>query len=384
MGEFNFRHKWLFIICGAVILAAVINPDLFGGFFVSAVSVLRPVIIGMAAAFIINRPICKIFDIFLKASDNAAKRSYHKPLLPMRSITKTGAVFWGERRKKLWIAAVITGYGLIFAFSVGIIWFIIPQLLNSLSLLADNADLYRTKFTEYYRAAESKDFLGLLPVITSAVKKIREAFPDVIAKAYGRTADLISGFADFIIGIIISVYILVGKERLRVIVQKTAKHIMNDDAFQHCASLYHTVYDVFTRFISGQVTEALILGVLCYIGMKLFRFEYALLISTIIGITALIPVVGAIVGTIPCAFLLFLVKPISAIWFILYIIVLQQLENNLIYPKVVGKSVGLPPLPVLLAILIGARIGGCAGILLAVPLTAVVYGVFTEKIMAAE
>lgn len=381
MDGFNIKHKGLFIFCAAAVLAAVINPDLFVGFLKSAATVLRPVIIGMTAAFVINRPICSIFELFVKAADKAAEKSCLKPCAPLRSITRTGVAYGAGRRRILWAAAVATGYALLLAAAAGIIWFIVPQLIESTKMLVANADLYREKFMTYYKAAEERDVLGILPFITSALAKIGEAVPSMLAGVYGKTADIISCITDCIIGIVISVYILIDKERLREAVKRTAGHIMSAETFSRYASLYRTVYDVFSRFVSGQVTEAAILGVLCYIGMKLFRFEYALLISVIIGVTALIPVVGAIVGTVPCAFLLFLVKPISAVWFIAFIIILQQIENNFIYPKVVGKSMGLPPLPVLLAILIGAKTGGAAGILLAVPLTAVIYGVFNEKVM---
>ena len=114
--------------------------------------------------------------------------------------------------------------------------------------------------------------------------------------------------------------------------------------------------------------------------MKLFGFEYALLISTIIGVTALLPVVGAIVGTVPSALLIFLINPIRAVWFVVFIIVLQQLENNLIYPRVVGKNLGIPPVLVLVAIMLGAGLGGATGILLGVPLMSLAYALLLEKL----
>ena len=263
--------------------------------------------------------------------------------------------------------------------AAGIIWIIIPQLILSLKNLGLNSDIYREKFISYYRAFEKRDTLGLAVLIQKAAERLNGEIPQLISGAYRKAADFFGGAADFIIGSVISVYILVDKDKLRSVVRNIAARLMSEKMFKKAAGYYRMVYDVFSRFVSGQITEAFILGVLCFIGMKIFRFDYALLISTIIGITALIPVVGAIIGTVPCAVLLFLVKPVSAVWFVVFIIVLQQLENNLIYPKVVGKSMGLPPLPVLLAILIGARFGGAVGILLAVPLTAVLYGIFKEN-----
>ena len=113
---------------------------------------------------------------------------------------------------------------------------------------------------------------------------------------------------------------------------------MSPKSFRKAARVISAVNCSLVNFISGQLTEAVVLGTLCFCGMVVLGFEYPLLISTIIGVTALIPVAGAFIGAIPSALVLFLVKPSSALWFIVFIIVLQQLENNLIYPKVVGKS----------------------------------------------
>ena len=138
----------------------------------------------------------------------------------------------------------------------------------------------------------------------------------------------------------------------------------------------------FTNFVSGQLLEACILGTLCFIGMRLFRFEYAFLISLLVGVSAIVPVVGAFIGTVPAVFLLFLVEPMQAVWFLVFIVVLQQLEGHVIYPKVVGESVGLPPLWVLMGIVVGGGLGGILGMLLGVPMFTVAYKLLsgaTEK-----
>ena len=142
--------------------------------------------------------------------------------------------------------------------------------------------------------------------------------------------------------------------------------------------------DTFSSFVNGQLTEAFILGVLCYIGMKVFRFDYAVLISVIIGITNMIPIVGPIAGTIPCALVLLLASPRQAVWFVLFVIVLQQLESNLIYPRVVGSSVGLPPLWVLLAVVLGGGLGGILGMILGIPVLSLVYTYLQNRLKELE
>ena len=136
------------------------------------------------------------------------------------------------------------------------------------------------------------------------------------------------------------------------------------------ASISH---NKFSKFITGQCIEAVILGGLCFIGMTIFSMPYALLVSTIIGVTALVPIFGALIGTIPAAFIIFMVEPMTAVWFVILIVVIQQIEGNLIYPMVVGNSIGLSAIWVLLAITVGGSTFGILGILIGIPLFGVLY-----------
>lgn len=138
--------------------------------------------------------------------------------------------------------------------------------------------------------------------------------------------------------------------------------------------------EAFSNFIAGQCIEALILGILCFLGMLIFRFPYAGVVSVLVAITSLIPIFGAWIGGGISALLILTVEPLQALLFIIYILVLQQLEGNLIYPKVVGKKVGLPGLLVLIAVIIGSKVGGILGLLVSVPLSSVIYVIFKEAI----
>ena len=141
-----------------------------------------------------------------------------------------------------------------------------------------------------------------------------------------------------------------------------------------------TAHDTFTKFIIGQCTEAVILGTLCTIGMLLFRFPYATMVGTLIGATALLPVVGAYLGAAVGAFMIFTIDPLKALGFLIFIAILQQLEGNLIYPRVVGSSVGLPGIWVLAAVTVGGGLGGIIGMLLAVPVTATLYKLLQKDV----
>ncbi len=373
-----YSKKWIWII-GLITAAAVINPSLIlkaAGFLFS---MFRPVIIGMVIAFVLNRPACVIFDLMYDLRSKSVKNKNKNVNRSFYIRSRIYPFYEKNLQRKIWLVSVASAYLLAVILLTGIILIIVPQLAESLETLWSNGGFYRLKLTIYYNELKSRDTLGILPAVAAVAEKISEAIPSLLGEAYSQAMVFIGGIADVVIGIVISVYILIGKSDIRRAVQNIARRFIPQEKYDKLAAFYRRVYDIFSRFVTGQLTEAAVLGVLCYIGMKLFRFEYALLISVIIGVTALVPVVGAIVGTVPCAFLLFLTEPMSAVWFVVFIIILQQLENNFIYPKIVGKSMGLPPLPVLIAILIGAKLGGGFGILLSVPLTAVFYGIYKEK-----
>ena len=139
---------------------------------------------------------------------------------------------------------------------------------------------------------------------------------------------------------------------------------------------------IFSNFFTGQCLGALILGLLCFVGMLILRIPYASTISVLIGFTALIPIFGSIIGTILGAFLIVIVSPVKAIIFVVFIIILQQIEGNVIYPKIVGKSIGLPGMWVLLSVTVGASIAGIWGMLLATPLFSIIYMLFTKTVNA--
>lgn len=339
---------------GAAIVAAAVKPEFFTGIISRAAKLLMPVFIGAAIAFVMNIPVCR----FVKFFSRTFKRASEKTVSAL---------------------SVTAAYLLLLAVLAGIVWIIVPQLISSVRLFADNFDRYYGNLISYCDRLESRDTLGIFRSLKNALAGLSERMPDMLEHTYDKTYDVAAGFANVLIGFVISIYILIDKNNIRRVTAIIVKHFTKD-RYEIVRRRYRMVFEIFTRFVSGQITEAVILGALCFVGMALFRFEYALLISTIIGVTALIPVVGAIIGTIPSAFLLFLVSPLRAVWFVVFIIVLQQLENNFIYPKVVGKSLGIPPLLVLLAILLGAGIGGAAGILLGVPLMSLAYAVMKEKL----
>ena len=195
----------------------------------------------------------------------------------------------------------------------------------------------------------------------------------ILNSAFLFITELLGSIVNIVIGLIFSIYILMNKEKLKRQAY-TLEHVyLSEKVITVINKFVESAHLCFTHFISGQCIEAVILGSLCTIGMFIFRFPYAPMVGTFIGATALIPIVGAYLGAAVGAFLIFTVSPVKAVGFILFIVILQQIEGNLIYPKVVGSSIGLPGMWVLAAVTIGGGLAGIPGMFLGVPLTATVY-----------
>lgn len=197
-------------------------------------------------------------------------------------------------------------------------------------------------------------------------------------------SSVFSGTITTLLALIFAFYILVGKDRLGRQIDRVMKRYLSDRRYGKVHKLIWLVDDCFHGFIVGQCTEAVILGLLCFGGMLLFRLPYAAMISALVAFTALIPVAGAYIGAFVGAFMILTVSPAKALGFLLFIVILQQLEGNLIYPRVVGQSLRLPGIWVLAAVTVGGGVMGVAGMLIGVPLAAVLYRLLREDVCRGE
>ena len=171
----------------------------------------------------------------------------------------------------------------------------------------------------------------------------------------------------------LALYILLGKEKLKAQCTAVCRAFLPERFAKGLLYVARLSSDTFASFVTGQCIEACILGTLCWLGMTLFRFPYAPMIGALVGFCALIPIVGAVIGTVVGAFMIMMVDPVQAILFVIFLLTLQQIEGNLIYPRVVGTSLGLPGIWVLAAVTVGSSLLGFIGLVISVPLTAVVY-----------
>lgn len=266
-----------------------------------------------------------------------------------------------------------------------IIGLVLPEVARCISLLASEIPEAISELViwlekrGFLTAVMSEDAAKALSSIDWQ-KKIAE-FLSVLAAGVGGVAQAavgavsatISMAAQILIGLIFAIYLLIGKETLKRQVNRLLDHYLKpswNDKIRYVVGIFH---QSFHKFIVGQCIEAVVLGVLCILGMSILRLPYAMMIGTLIGFTALIPVAGAYIGAGVGAFMILTVSPIQALIFLVFIVILQQLEGNLIYPKVVGSSIGLPGIWVLAAVTIGGGLMGIGGMLLGVPTAAALY-----------
>lgn len=212
------------------------------------------------------------------------------------------------------------------------------------------------------------------------MKVLQEWAGTILSSSINILISIASGITNFVIGLIFAVYILLQKEKLGYQFKKLMKAYLPNRFNEKVLKICAVSNSAFTKFITGQVTEACILGILCFMGMIIFGMPYALTISVLIGFTALIPIFGAFIGAGIGFILIAVQNPMLAVGFVAYIIVLQQIEGNIIYPKVVGNSVGLPGIWVMVAVTLGGAIWGITGIAVGVPIASILYALIRESV----
>ena len=269
---------------------------------------------------------------------------------------------------------------------------VIPELVSCIRVIAAGVPGVVADFTKWCEEqgilpetiADSLAQIDWKSRMTDIVKVLTAGVGSAANAIVNTVTSVVSGFVTFFMALIFSIYLLLGKEKLGRQLQKIMERYLRDGWNKKIRYVVGVVNDCFHRYIVGQCTEAVILGVLCILGMLLIRLPYATMIGALIGFTALIPVAGAYIGAIVGAFMILTVSPVKALIFLVFIVILQQLEGNLIYPKVVGSSLGLPALWVLAAVTVGGGVLGIPGMLLGVPLSAAVYRLIRNDVYGTE
>ena len=365
----NIKKILLIILIGSVFFTAVQNFERLMSWLSTVAAVFRPVIAALCIAFVLNVLLSalegKIFK-FMSGSKHKFVRKAKRPL------------------------CIVLTYLIAFGILTVLIWVIIPGISETVVYLAERLPTFAKEARVWIE--DVLDNFNLtqeaLPNIeidwTAAGNAVRDYIlgysEAIFGSAVNITTSLVSGIYNTVFSILISVYILAQKERIGRFTVKCIDTFIPKKAANAIYHVAERAYESFSRFIGGQLTESVILGLLFYIGMTIFRFPNAAVISILICITSLVPIVGATIGVIIGFLLILITNPIKALLFIVFFIAIQQLEGSLIYPKVVGKSVGLPGVIVVCAVLVGGNIGGILGALIAVPTSAVIFVLLKEAI----
>ncbi len=288
---------------------------------------------------------------------------------------------------------LLLSFASLIAIILTIVRMIVPELVQSVTLLLQETVPLLQDLSVKVNENLGPDQLAILSQLFLAdgtinwqelVSKVLNFLMAGLGGVMGSLVSLLSAAVSTaftaIVSVIFSIYLLMGKEDLSRQSALVLKTYLPSKWYSRLLYFFQTLHNCFRRFVVGQCTEAVILGLLCMAGMLLFRFPYASMVGTLIGFTALIPVAGAYIGAGVGAFMIFTVSPVKALLFLVFISVLQQLEGNLIYPRVVGSSIGLPGIWVLAAVTIGGGVLGIAGMLLAVPLAAACYQMLRDDV----
>ena len=347
----------------ALVIFALVNFSKILAFLGKVISIFSPFLLGIILAFVLN-----VLNNFIE------KKIFGK-IKPSK--------IWNKIKRPLCITLSLI---LVFLTIFFVMNLLIPQLKNSASLFTDTLPAYKediigilNKFdvdeSTVNKVGEYLDNFG--KVITDYIKGNSK---DVITVTTEVATSVVNIISKGIITLVFAIYMIAQKETLSRQINKVMKAYLKPKTINKINTVGTLANKTFSNLVTGQCLEALIFGSLVFVGMLIFRFPYASTIGVLLGFTALIPIFGAFIGTAIGFILIMMVSPVKAILFVVFIIVLQQIEGNLIYPRVVGKSIGLPGMWVLLSVTVGGSIGGILGMLIATPLCSLLYALFTKMV----
>ncbi len=360
-----------------IVCYIVQNFSFFEGLVSIAMSAGYPLILGMVIAYIFNIVLSWLENHYFPKNKSKLVESSRRPVCIVLS----------------------------FLFAVGVIvlvlTIVIPAIINAFELLGakippifdEGVDKLLVKLKEYPDLQkEVQNFVNEFDLKSINWAKITEntvhALKSGVVNLLSSTAKFVGTFVgtitNIVIAIIFAIYLLSRKDRLLRDINRTFAVFFTKKANAIIKKVCKVANETFRQFFIGQFTEAIILGSLCFIGMKILQLPYAGMSGALVGATALIPIVGAFIGAGISAFIIFTENPMQALIFLIFLVILQQLEGNIIYPKVVGDSVGLPGIWVLAAVTVGGGLWGIVGMLIAVPLAATIYKLFFEKLRQKE
>ena len=325
------------------------------------IGTLQPFIIGGALAYLLNF-ILKFYEDYILS---------HKTFKRLKKSGKRGIGL---------LLTYITATIITYLF----IQFVLPQLLDSIIGLVNNVPQYLNDLTKV-----TNDIFDNLNLQPEYISLITDKFGEAITYIITLISNLVpvignfivgatSSILNIIIGIIISIYILIDKEKFMALGKKIVYALCSEEKAKFILRLATQSNMTFSRFIGGKILDSFIIGLLTFVILTIFKMPYILLISVIVGVTNIIPFFGPFIGGIPAAIIILFVSPIQALWFVVIIIVIQQIDGNIIGPKILGDSIGISAFWILFSLLVAAKFMGFVGMIIGVPLFAIFYSIIKE------
>lgn len=350
-----FRSLLLLITFTVLLILVIVKFDVLWDAIAGVLGVCKPLFIGLAIAFILTKP-CAFF-----------RRQFDRLL---------GGT--GLKRASIPLAVALS-YLAFFGVIAAVVSFVLPQLGGSIVQFTANMEGYMAQAQVWLNDLmswfhlEELDLSNLDQVIKDLLNGALNALSSALPQLVSLTSNLVSIVVTSVLALVFSIYMLAGKDTLlsqcrRVLRAYTPQKV--SDVVLDVAAL---TAGTFGKFVTGQITEACILGGLTFLGLMILQLDYALLIAVLIGVSALIPIVGAYAGAFLSALLLAMIDPMKAVIFLIFLVCLQQFEGNVIYPRVVGTSLGLPGIWVLAAVTVGGGLFSFLGMLLSVPVASILY-----------
>lgn len=358
--------KWLIgviTIC-ILIFLGIRHIDQVAAAIAWVINLFKPLLIGAVLALFLNVPLGFVECHLFRKHPTPQKMKMRRPLAILLSFVFVLGIFIG-------IAFLVIPE---LADAVGLVITSLMDSLDHLAALENTADYSNIPFGEQLAQIDI-DLLQLKDNLSQWLKQIETTVMDSVGGALGSIA---SAAVDFAIGLVFSIYILANKEQLKRQICRLIRVWLPSKFGDWMIHVSAVNVKNFKLFAAGQTTEAVILGSLCTVGMLILRIPYAPMIGALVGVTALIPYVGAWISTLVGAFIILTVNPFKALVFVVFLLILQQVEGNAIYPKVVGAKINLPPIWVLAAITLGGTLAGPIGMLLGVPIAASAYSLLRE------
>lgn len=361
----NMKNIMLLIVFAVLLYVCVQKINSVAEGFMFVVGILIPFVAGGIMAFILNVPMSAIERRLF-----GALKQHKRARRAARPVSL--------------VLAILLVVGIILV----VMLVLIPEMGRTFASISVNIeralhDLQKWGIQTFQDNKQMEEWIQTLEfnwdsIIQTAIDFLKNGAGSVLNSTFTVARTVISYLVNFFIGFVFACYILLQKEKLSRQIKKVLYAFLPEKAVQKTLDVASLSYRTFSSFVTGQCLEAVILGTMFFVVMSIFQFPYALLIGVVIAFTALIPIFGAFIGCVIGAFLILVVNPMKALMFIILFLVLQQIEGNLIYPHVVGGSVGLPSIWVLLAVTVGGSLMGVLGMLIFIPLFSVLYALFRE------